>query len=238
MNERLTDEAIRPSRTNWLRHLRDQSWTALVRVGPTLTVLALLLAALQTYQATQQGAEIREIAEAISTQYVGTFPDNLEPIAQLVASTRQSLWIVSDVPAYGHFSQPRAHAAYRGAIEDFLTPQGNKELRILNHNGAARRTFAKEQIVVDDVEGLQTRDAYNRYYPFWPTRAEPIDLDGFFGGLEAANIQFLRRLRQLGIEAYETTTKTPLPVFVWLSDDRHAIFSFFNYGANAREVSF
>lgn len=206
--------------------------------GPPFTVLGLALAAFQIFQANKQGADIKEIAGAISTQYVGTFPDNIEPIVKLIESTRKILWIVTDVPAYGHFSQPGAHAAYWQAIEKFLPARPDKVFRILSYNSKARRRFAPEQINVKDLEELKRRESFKRFYEFWPKKAYPTKLDDFFENLERENVEFLRQLIRLGAEPYETTTDSPLPVFMWLSDDRQAIFSFFNYGANAREVSF
>ena len=54
-----------------------------------------------------------------------------------------------------------------------------------------------------------------------------------------ATESLLTKLRsRKGEEGIYLATKTELPIFMWIADDKEAIFSFHTYGQDAREHSF
>lgn len=219
--------------------------------GPLFTVIGLLLAIYQVQQSrgqekeissivdqsTKQQELIKDIAGSISTKYVGTFPDNMEAINKLISSTKRSLLIVVDVPAYGHFSNPMAHNDYRHDIEHLVTPIGKTDVKIVCYTEAARRRNMEKQFRIKTIEQIRQKESYKRFFDYWKTaKPQPSTKDEFYDLLTSENNELLTRLRALNVPIHETTND--LPVFIWLSDEREAIFSFYNYGDTPREVSF
>ena len=111
-------------------------------VGLILTLIGLIFAVQQVRQAREQEKHISEIVEkssnqqaamseianAISTRYIGTFPENMDAINALINSTKNSLFIVVDIPAYGNYSSPEAYQGYNNALMGLVRPVGKLSL--------------------------------------------------------------------------------------------------------------
>src|SRR2546427_168495 len=106
------------------------SWHYFIKVfGPGLTIAALILSIIQLRQAkraeqesnetlqkareeTQRLADqykeiaskYKDLSESVSTKYETFFPQNMPAIIRLFERTQNSLTVVTDVAAYGHFS--------------------------------------------------------------------------------------------------------------------------------------
>jgi len=180
--------------------------------------------------------EIKEISGSISTRYVDTFPRNLPSIIDLMDRTTGSLWIVTDTPAYGHFSNPGGFEKYKVKLEGLASPDSKISIRLLTYDDPTRMSHAKQQFCTTDINQLRERDSYKTYFAYWRNKPQPETMDNFYNPIHENNDNFRRELAQYNIEISET--KNPLPVFLWMRDEHEAIFSFYNYGQSPREVSF
>jgi hypothetical protein len=161
----------------------------------------------------------------------------MEAINDLVSSTKKDLWIVVDVPGYASFSNPLAYQAYRMKLESLANPANNLQIKMVIYDFKRRSEAFKRQFKIDDFEDFKNDPRYRRYFAFWGNRkTEPKTKDEFPALLEAEYREFLNRLGNLGVEIHET--ESTLPLFMWVSDERRAIFSLIDYPYSSNEVSF
>jgi hypothetical protein len=179
------------------------------------------------------------ISESITTRYVGNFPDNMNEMIKLIPSTQKKLFIVCDVPAFGHFSNPEGFRQYSLALQTLLNRTSHKpEIILVNYDLKRRISNSASQFKMP-VNELLDNDAYKNYFNYWgEDRKEPKveNLEDFCIWLDIRHQKFQADLEEKGAKVYETSRD--LRAFVWIVDDREAIFSFYNYGSENREVSF
>ena len=106
----------------WLR--TAFSWITLDRVLALVAivfgVLGIIYAKRQDREAHEQRAKIENIVLSISTRYVGTFPDNLPHIRDLIsrADKGDHVLIMMDFVGYGHYSSPKIYREYLREIKN------------------------------------------------------------------------------------------------------------------------
>lgn len=207
-------------------------------VGLVLTIVGLMLAIYQYRQAVAQEDRITQIANAISTKNIGPFPNNITYINDLIRGTKHSLWVMTDIPAYGQFSNPAGYSDYRGNMDKIAHPKSGIELKLLVYNSERRsQAFADQFKRIEDFKEFQKQDRFKNYFDFWKkTKPVPNNKKELRAILEAEHLDLKCHLAKLGVELHETGTT--LPLFVWVSDEKEAIFSFINYPENSSEVSF
>jgi hypothetical protein len=210
---------------------------------PPITVVALALSWYQLKQAHQTESEIKEIsgnikevAGSISTQYVDTFPANMPAIIDLIERTNSSLLVVTDAPAYGHFSNPSAFEQYRRRLEALASPDKKVKIRLLSYDDPTIISSAKNQFGQIDIQQVRKMGSYNTYFAFWKNKPQPKTVEDFYDLIKENNNKFRQELAEYNVEISET--QKPLPVFLWMRDEKEAILSFYNYGQSPREVSF
>jgi hypothetical protein len=235
-----------------VKYVLRNLWSLLVTVAPVVTVAALGLAVYQSYQAIKSEQKIEAIAGSVSTQYVNVFPDNMPKINELLEKTQKSLVIVSDIGAYGHFSSPHNSNSYVGELDRLSDPAKKIDLEFICYSRAAADEHLQDQFGLNTLlasfNGDQGKawqkfhddhkDAFAAYRP-WHYNKEPIDMDDLKKQINDATDGLLTMLRsRKGQESIYLASKTELPIFMWIIDDKEAIFSFHTYGQNAREDSF
>ena len=84
-----------------------------------LAIAAIVFATLQFVDSRKQEKYMRDLAEQMSTRFIGAFPDNLEPISEIVSHSHKTLDIMVDTLGYGEYSAPAAiSTTYLRALED------------------------------------------------------------------------------------------------------------------------
>ena len=91
-------------------------------------------------QTKMQLENIADVFGSLSTKYVGHFPGNMEEITKLVSNTKRSLVILSDVPAYGQYSNPLGFPDYKQAINELLKPKNHILVTLITGNKEKRRS--------------------------------------------------------------------------------------------------
>ncbi len=208
-------------------------------VGAILSVVAMILAIITEGKVKRIYRSAERIAESVSTKYVGKFPENMEDIIKLISSTRRYLTIVCDVPSYGHFSNPQGFVQYSQAIRNLLIPRIKPKISIITYSHEKRLENSANQFNKTYNEIINS-DTYNNYFEYHkgsenikPPKEKTKE--AFCNWLEEKHCNFILDLYNTGVHVYESSV--PLRAFVWISDDS-AIFSFYNYGTDVREVSF
>ena len=91
---------------------------------------------------------------------------------------------------------------------------------------------AKEQL---DFDLEKRSERWTRYFSHY-RKDEPGSKEEFFAMLEAENTDFIADVKRHKVEVSYLVEK--MPVFLWRSDQRRAVLSFYNLKGEAREVSF
>ncbi len=212
-------------------------WGFIVKSSPFITVLALALAIYHLTLSKLTDETVQKIKNAVSTQYVGTFPGNMKAITEILSQTRKSLIIVTDVPAYGCYSNPEDHQKYRQILENLAKPDGGIKIRMVFYSKHKRHESDKDQFANETFDKIKKRSTYKHFFEYWKgKKVEPRDTLGFYKMLNQENTDFEDRFSKFPVDIYYTSKD--LPVFMWLRDSTEVVFSFRNYGVAPREVSF
>jgi hypothetical protein len=179
--------------------------------------------------------ELRAIAERPPIQFVGTFPDNMRSITKLANDTKVKLLIVGDYCAYGHYSNPEAYAEYIRALE-MLADKNISVDMYLYDDETTRKTLISQ--FTDDFTKIENSQKFKHYFDEVHHRdlRRPRNLGEFETVMNSQQKKCVNELSAKGVSIHRTIANT-LPLFIWLRDGDEAVFSVYNLGDNAREVS-
>ena len=192
-----------------------------------LTVAALALAIWQTLLAHRQTKDLSFISNALSTRYLGTFPEYFPQLNDLIKSAKHELLILSTIPAHGAFSDHEGWLKEKHALEIAL-----------NHKVRIACIFA-DALKRQENRNNQFRDAIANWSAWRsdPTNAtrlqhivekfddsgsiQELTVERFFNLLEKASIEELKTTYR-GAEVTEINSRPPL--HMWVADGDKAIF--------------
>lgn len=207
-----------------------------------LIVLIAYIVSIDVPRAAQR-ARLSALGE--QTQYVNEFPRNIPAITELIEETRLGLLIVSDFCAYGHYSNPAAYAAYKETLIKQRAAGVDIEMHIYDRRRANESTaeqfdLAEPTTASANYKAMRQSEVYRNYFRFHRARGidltEPETVSEFAALMAADQAACVDELRAAGIRV-AADISARLPLFIWLSDQQRAIFSVFNLGHGAREVS-
>jgi hypothetical protein len=209
-------------------------------LGCVLLLLALGVAGYQLHQLQQQVADLqsqtaklREIAERPPTQYVDVFPDNMSRITRLVSEAKAKLTIVGDFCAYGHYSNPSAYGNYFDAIKKLA--EANVGVEMYLYDDAVYKKATDSQLGTD-FNTLKNSIRFKRYFEFHPKTTRPNNMKEFRALMDSEQNKCVEALSEAGVRVHKNIS-IMLPIFMWMRDADEAIFSMYNLGDRAREVS-
>jgi hypothetical protein len=179
--------------------------------------------------------ELKVIAERPPIQFVGTFPDNMKSITKLANDTKVKLLIVGDYCAYGHYSNPDGYADYIRALE-FLADKNISVDMYLYDDETTRKTLISQ--FTTDFKKIENSQKFKHYFDdvHHGDLRRPRTLSEFESVMNAQQKKCVDELSAKGVSIHRTISNT-LPLFIWLRDGDEAVFSVYNLGDNAREVS-
>lgn len=184
---------------------------------------------------------IKKITKSISTQYADNFSNNMRSINNLIRETKDSLLILCDVPAYGHFSNPEYYKEYKAILTDKIEPIGKIQIKMISYTRSMRDSLAKDQLKIkteEDLIKMKNEDKrYKNFFKNWNANLiEPKTVNEFYKILADGHLDMQRILSKANVKLFEA--KAAHPIFFWIRDNQEAIFSFYNYGDKPHEVSF
>jgi len=213
-----------------------------------LAVVAILFAVIQFVHSRsilkdmqEHLARMHEISSSMSTAHVGEFPENLQEIIRITDIKRDvnHLYIMADLLGYGNYSAPELFDEYVGNLERISGKGGT--IRIIVYPAEEARRMLKDEFPQGDFAREKLKDRYKLYFGRYHTDfgpAPPAEYDTFLDDLNKAEAQYTSALRGRGnIEIRHVRGK--LPFYLWLQDDREAVFSFLQTaGTRTNELSF
>lgn len=194
-----------------------------------LTVVALLLALIQMFEARLQAKKLKDVKESLSTRYIGPFPEFLPQIVTMLQQANRKIVISCDCPSYGIFSHHRAWRDYVKTIEEKM--DNNVKVSLTCPDSNMRDHFNREQFAKEGEDWdywKKSKPIADRLSIILPSRLPETNIDSL------TRESFLRMLEKADLEmltgAFARAEKHEIPMFVsmffWIIDDSQAIFSF------------
>lgn len=216
----------------------------------TLALVALVLALIQYKDSRRQLDQLQSfsntmgtISGQISTQFLNVFPSNLVAITDFVTHSDANLDIMVDYAGYGQYSRPEEFDRYFEALKA-LPPKA--KVRLLVYSNSLADTANRQQFPESDFRNEKNQQRFQHYFrDVHSSFVEPCGFDEFVKNLTyedfihrivAAQPDYQRILKDRNIEVRFVDEE--LVLFLWLRDNKDAIFSFKNQGATLRELSF
>jgi hypothetical protein len=192
-----------------------------------LAVMAIIFGVIQFRDAWKHTEEMEDIADSVSTRYIGNFPKNLKDVVNLTTAARRELLVMADFVNYGHYWKPEGY-------EELL-----RELELARDNGVKVRF-----LVHDEKPAMQVLQRLLPEEKCWPPRASDESYEHFFfvyPGIERPKNydEFLSILRRKGREAASQLFDKGVQIklmpnqerlFFCVEDDEEAVFSLENVG--------
>lgn len=209
-------------------------------VGLVMLTLTLVLASLQIW------AYRKALNNAGA--FVGSFPNNMPAIDDLVGRTTNKLFIVTDFCAYGHFSNPAVSERYRQALIKAKKSDMRVEIHVYNSEMGRKMTASqfnleKPETAPGNYTALRENknQLFNAYFEYHKQHNDPKNIPRdyvqFLQLMDDEQANCVKDLQTEGIEI-RTDVAEQLPVFMWVRDDsEEAIFSIYNLGPASREIS-
>jgi hypothetical protein len=119
--------------------------TILTVISLALAIIALVLSFWQTWAAFRQTKELTAISNALSTRYIGNFPEHLSYIKNLVESANQELLILCMIPTMGQFSDPDKWLEIRYCLEKVLMPSRKVNVKCIFGDPTVRLELYKDR---------------------------------------------------------------------------------------------
>lgn len=212
-------------------------------VSLVLAVIALALALWQTRLSHRQMDDARNmskemrsqtekmiaIGNALSTRYLGSFPEFISEIANAISKVTRDLRIVCTIPTTAVYSNPDGWFVIKQALQRTLGPSSNVKVSCVFADAKRQETFLKAQY----------SEAYSNWQFFrsMPSNASKIKEFHFRygnGNLENLTSQgFFNLFSIAATEELKTTFKGSqivqipfhLPLNIWIVDKKEAVFA-------------
>lgn len=197
-----------------------------VSFADVLAILAIWFAIIHFLDSRSQEKKINEIAQSMSTQFIGCFPINVDGITKVIAKAHSQISVLVDYVGYAQYSAPRAYARYKDALIQAAGRGIN--IRILCYEP----DLAQKDMLIqfpDSEEAFRdesSRERFKEYFRFERGVHRPKDMKGLRKILDEEEGIHTQELKNLGTTISFVSERPDF--FLWLKDDEEAVFAFQN----------
>jgi hypothetical protein len=215
-----------------------------------LAVLAIIFAIIQFGDAKNQLKEARAavdqlrsvtgalepLARSVQTRFVGSFPDNMEDMMNVVKSVpdRGQLRVMTDFSGYGLYSKNDLYLQYITELRSARNKRNVYE-KVLVYDQALAGAALRKQFTSDryNQERNQGFRGFFRTHP-----PPPKDYEDFLSRLTALLEHSIDEMCSDGIEVRRVPASRKYLFFLWANSRPQALFAFRNESESYRELSF
>jgi len=170
----------------------------------------------------EQQQRMTTLEGLLSTASIGEFPEHIDEITRLAAGVRRDFYCVVDCVDYASFSDPEGHRRLTEAIEHALTKKPRATVRILICGEPAAITSSSPLYALPWTKLQQTAEFTEYFSTHYPGDQRPTTEEAFRQLLLHRQQLFAEQLRSKGADI--RTTTHPCSQFLWIADDREAVF--------------
>jgi hypothetical protein len=200
-----------------------------VRWGDAVAAVAICFAVIQF-------ADMKMLAEVMSTQFVGSFPKNLRDVTRVVAEAKRDLHVMVDFVGYGIYSAHAEYCNYVREIEDALARGVSVKLVIYDDHLSEQEGRTQ---IPDGEEAFRNEckaDRFREYFEANRGVERPTSSAGLRAILQKRQRHDMDSLVSKGACVRIHPDRSAF--FLWLRDDEQAVFAFRSIGNTERGLSF
>ncbi len=189
----------------------------------TLVALLLSLGSLLygVWSSASQGARMTRLEGLLSTASIGAFPEHIDEITRLAADIRHDFYCMVDCVDYASFSDPQGHDKLAAALKDALTKKATVRILVCGTPAAITRSSPLVGLSWSDLQKTpEFREYFSKYHR---GTSAPVTEDAFRQLLLAREQIVADDLSDKGAQI-KTTAATSCSQFLWVADDREAVF--------------
>ena len=176
-----------------------------------------------------------QIANSMSTGFIGEFPYNLSAITDVLKQAKSHVEIMVDIAAYGHYSNPVDFLQYFGQL-DRLAQAREVRLRMVVYDEKLNEASRDDQFGGQPKFAAIRDDPKFREYFAKHKGDHPTDYASFIKILQER--EHNRKITLQTNEAEIQDSNERFRFFLWLVDDVEAVFAFQICGEHFREICF
>jgi hypothetical protein len=208
----------------------------------SLAVLGTLFAVLSIKDGQKMTRDLRSVFDHLTTKEVGSFPAYMQEVERLIGEARDSIFIATDFPGHGAWSDRGRFGSYVKALENrkadrvrrghplniqLLTLDAQRRERTLDERFpeaswkeyVKRGGFQKNRRLYEELENCQVSEVREKFLAEMRTRQDRA-LD--------ADFRFAERWEYPGL----------MPVYLWIVDGEKAVFAIPSFGDQLTEYGF
>jgi hypothetical protein len=211
-------------------------------LGLWLSVLGTLFAVLSIRDGAKMTRDLRSVFNHLTTKEAGPFPAYMAEVERLIGEARESIYIATDFPAHGVWTDRGRYGGYVKCIENrkaervrrghqldvqLLTLDAESRERVLQDRFPESRWreyvkkggFARSKRLYEELENTTVSEARERFIAEIAQRqARSLDAD----------LRFAERWQYRGL----------MPVYLWIIDGEKAVFAIPSFGDQHTEYGF
>jgi hypothetical protein len=206
-------------------------WVTLI-----LAIVAIVFAVVQFLDSRKQLRRLEEVASHIQTQYVGSFPENMDEIMRVVRNVSDGgqLDIMTDFAGYGLYSRNALFQQYVAALHDAVQSKNARE-RILVYSKELAQSALEKQFTENEY-AQEAKGSFRHFFDHRPP--VPKSRVEFLSRLAAELDRSINEMCHDGIPVRRVPQSYKYLFFLWSNHRPQALFAFRNESETYREMSF
>ena len=211
-------------------------------VGLAMTLCGILFAMFSIRDGRKLTKDLRSIFDHLTTKEIGAFPVYMAEIERLISEARESIFIATDFPGHGVWTDRGHYGTYVKALENRKAERVRKghglSVQVLSLDAAGRSKalhdrfpesrwkeymrkggFPRSRRLYEELENCEIPDARDAFIAEMETRQQRA-LD--------SELRFADRWEFGGV----------MPVYLWIIDGERAVFAIPSFGDQLTEYGF
>ncbi len=215
-------------------------------VGFTFAILAFVVSWAESKAQEEKTAahekQFKDIADSLSTQYLGQFPFNMKKIIDIVQGGQRKIRIMCDVPGYGVFSQEKEFRQYWNILKE--KAEDNIEISIALPKKEVRieqtrkefESYGWDEMKKNNGDEIKSLFAANQNKP--PILDE-ISFDDFLDSIEKKYCSLIEEVQVHKYKNIKIIEIDKFPsYFYWVVDGMNAVFTMPKFDGDETEQCF
>ncbi len=207
-----------------------------------LAVGGMIFAALSIRDGRKLTKDLRSIFDHLTTKEIGAFPVYMAEVERLIAEARESIFIATDFPGHGAWTDRGHYASYVKSLENRKAERVRKghalSIQVLSLDEEARKKALRDRFPESRWKEYTRKGGYarsRRLYEELENCEVPDSREGFLAAMEErqkramdAELRFADRWAYAGV----------MPIYLWIIDGERAVFAIPSFGDQLTEYGF
>jgi hypothetical protein len=198
----------------------DHQWFDFTTI--LLALMALFFGFVQYKDARRHTRKMEDIANSMSTRYIGTFPRDLEDIAEIVSRADHDFVALVSFVSYGQYAKPEGFDRLLQEVKAAKRRKVNVVFYVYDDDPALKTLQSRfpESNWATEIQS----ECYRAFFAFNPGMTRPSSHEEFLNMYRRLEGEARSQLADKGVSIQLLNNQERL--YFWLGDDKDAVFSF------------